>query len=309
MNESAAAPRTAVIIVAFEGEALLGDCLDALLADLDPGLEVLVVDNASRDASLEVARRREAARPGSVHTLALPRNFGFAGGVNRGVAALMARESAPEVLVLLNQDCVVSRGWLAPLVEALGDPAVAVAGARLLEADGVTLQHAGARLEANGLTTHVGRGCRDPSAHRERSEVDYVCGALVAMRSDTWVEFGPFDEGYTPAYYEEVDFCTRARRAGRRIVYVPGSEAVHLEAASSVAGSALFLRRYHRSRLRFVVRTLLGRGRTLRWMAAEALWLLRLRHWREIAPVLSAYVRVPGFFAERFVDWKAGRAA
>ena len=308
MNEAAVRGGTAVVVVAFEGEALLGDCLDALLADMEPGLEVFVVDNGSRDASLEVARRREAARPGLVHTLALPRNFGFAGGVNRGVAALLARESPPEVLVLLNQDCVVSRGWLAPLVEALADPGVAVAGARLLEADGVTLQHAGARLEANGLTTHVGRGCRDPGAHRERSDVDYVCGALVAMRTETWIEFGPFDEGYTPAYYEEVDFCMRARSAGRRIVYVPGSEAVHLEAASSVAGSALFLRRYHRSRLRFVVRVLLGRGRTLRWMVAEASWLLRLRHWRDFSPVLAAYVRVPWFFAERFVDWKEGRA-
>lgn len=309
MSGTTSPPRTAVVVVAFEGEALLGDCLDALLAGMEPGLEIFVVDNGSRDASLEVARTREAVRPGLLHTLALPRNFGFAGGVNRGVAALLARDSPPEVLVLLNQDCVVSPGWLSPLVEALSDPGVAVAGARLLEADGVTLQHAGARIEANGLTTHVGRGCRDPLAHGERSEVDYVCGALVAMRTDTWIEFGPFDEGYSPAYYEEVDFCARARRAGRRIVYVPGSEAVHLEASSSVAGSALFLRRYHRNRLRFVVRVLLGRGETLRWVAAEAGWLLRLRRWPEIAPVLSAYVRLPRFFAERFLDSKAGRAA
>jgi GT2 family glycosyltransferase len=306
---SASPRRTAVIVVAFNGEALLGDCLDALLDGMEPGLEIFVVDNGSRDPTREVARPRAAGRPGAVSTLALPRIFGFAGGVNRGVAALLACDSPPEVLVLVNQDCVVSRGWLAPLVDALADPQVAVVGARLLEADGVTLQHAGARIEANGLTTHVGRGCRDPGAYREHADVDYVCGALVAMRTDAWIAFGPFDEGYAPAYYEEVDFCVRARRAGRRIVYVPHCEAVHLEAASSVTGSALFLRRYHRSRLRFVVRVLLRRGKALRWMAAEANWLLRLRSWRDIAPVLAAYVRVPWFFVERLLAAGQGRAS
>ncbi len=299
--------RVVALVPVCDGEHVLDACLDALL-ETDDGcdasqvaLEVLVIDDGSRDASVLVAGRRADA--GRLRVLALGRNHGFAGAINRGVAFALARTTAPDVLVLVNQDCVVGRGWLAPLLAALHEPAVAVAGARLLEADGVTLQHAGARVEANGLTSHIGRGCRDPLAYRQAVDADYVCGALLAMRTATWRRLGPFDEGYAPAYFEEVDFCRRARRHGLRSVYVPTSEAVHLEASCSGRGSGLYLRRYHRSRMRFVVHHLLGGGAGLRWLRAEAKWLAGLRRWSEIAPVVAAYARLPRLVAQR-----AGRA-
>jgi GT2 family glycosyltransferase len=292
------APCAAVLIPVFNGEHLLDGCLDALMANSPAGLAVLVVDDGSTDASVAVATGRAATSGGRIRVLPLGRNRGFAGAVNRGVAALLDAEDAPDVVVLVNQDCTVAPGWFEPLVAAVADPSVAVAGARLIDSDGVTLQHAGARIEANGLTSHFGRGSRDPLAHREARDADYVCGALLAMRASIWRRFGPFDEGYAPAYYEEVDFCVRARRAGLRAVYVPSSEAVHAEASTSGAGSRVFLRRYHRSRLRFVVRQLAGRRGAAGWMRAELAWLVGLRRWEEIRPVLGAYLRVPVLLAE-----------
>ena len=297
-NAGSPPARAVAVVPVFDGEALLGDCLDALLATDHDALEIVVVDDGSRDASVAVAREKAAGCGGRIRVLALGSNHGFAGAVNRAVATVLAGEAVPDTLAFVNQDCIVSRGWLAPLLAALERPGVGLAGARLLDADGITLQHAGARIEANGLTTHIGRGSRDPLAWRDCRDVDYVCGALFAMRATTWRRLGPLDEGYAPAYFEDVDLCMRARRAGLRVVYVPGSEARHLEACCSGAGSRTFLARYHRSRMRFVVRHLLPRGGALRWLRAEAAWLPGLRRWAEIAPVLGAYARTPLLFAE-----------
>lgn len=304
------APRAVAIVPVFDGEHLLGPCLDALLANSPSQLEVLLVDDGSRDASAALAATRAATSGGRVRVLALARNHGFAGAVNRGVAALLAAGAAPGVIVLVNQDCTVAPGWFEPLAAAVGGPSVAVAGARLVDADGITLQHAGARIEANGLTSHHGRGCRDPLAHREARDADYVCGALLAMRTSTWRRFGPFDEGYAPAYYEEVDFCVRARRAGLRAVYVPSSGAIHAEASTSGAGSRLFLQRYHRSRLRFVVRHLaVGRSAAGAWLRAELAWLAGRRRWGEVAPVLGAYARIPHLVTELVRERRRERRA
>jgi len=294
--------RTIAVVPVFNGEGLLDECLDALLATDDDSLGIVVVDDGSRDGSLELAHARAARSDGRIRVLALDRNHGFAGAVNRGVAFVLAQGEEPRILALVNQDCFVSRGWLAPLARALEEPRVAVAGARLLDVDGLTLQHAGARIEANGLTTHLGRGCRDPLAWRTPREVDYVCGALLALRTATWRRLGPLDEGYTPAYFEEVDYCRRARHAGLRVLYVPDSEARHVEASCSGSLSRTFLTRYHRNRLRFVMRHQLGDVGALGWLRAEAAWLLGLRRWGEIAPVLAAYARTPLFLSERLAE-------
>ncbi|MBI5504797.1 MAG: glycosyltransferase family 2 protein [Deltaproteobacteria bacterium] len=286
--------RVSAVVVAYRGEDCIDACLRALLATRYPALDVLVVDNGGGDLAAAVA----AGYGDRVSVLTLDRNHGFAGGANRGIAAVAG---SADIVALVNQDCVVDPDWLAPMAtQLLSDPTIGVVGARLLDSDGVTLQHAGGVVAANGLTSHLGRGDVAAGAFAETSDVEYVCGALIALRVDTWRRLGPFDEGYFPAYFEEVDFCVRLRAAAMRVVYVPASRARHAEAASS-AGSAsrLFLRRYHRSRLRFVAHHLIGGGRGASWLRAEAAWLLRLRRWHDIAPVLGAYACLPRLLLHR----------
>ncbi len=287
----------AVVVVAHNGGELVARCVKALLATDHASFEVVVVDNGSSDERMLDLLPSENER---LRLLRLADNLGFAGGVNAGIDfATVHGRRVPELFALINQDCFVRPGWLAPLAAVLeAEPDVAVVGGRILEPDGRTLQHAGGRVHGNGLTDHIGRGSRDDSAYRRLADVDYVCGALCAFRADTWRRFGPFDEGYFPAYYEEVDFCLRARASGRRIVYVPDSVALHREASSSGRGSRLFLERYHRNRLRFVVRHLAARGARARWARAELGWLLGRRHWHELTPVLRAYREVPRFVGE-----------
>lgn len=289
-----AAPRVTAVVVAWHGEEWIDACLRALLSTRYAWLDVLVVDNGSGTMAAAAGARRER-----VSVLTLDRNYGFAGGANRGIAAAVA--GGAEVVALVNQDCVVDPGWLSPLVDLLmRDPRIGVAGAQLFDIDGITLQHAGGIVAANGLTSHVGRGETCVPAAADICDVDYVCGALIALRAGTWKRIGPLDEGYFPAYFEEVDYCVRVREAGLRVVCVPASQARHAEAASSAgSSSSLYLRRYHRSRLRFVARHLLTRGRTQAWLQAELQWLLRLRRWHEVAPVLGAYARLPRLLLER----------
>lgn len=282
------------VVVAYNGGSLLGDCIRALLASSYRGLDVVVVDNASSDGSVEALRASSDAR---VRFLGLPRNLGFAAGVNAGISFARSDGSSDRAAIyaLVNQDCIVRPGWLEPLVEVLVvDPEVAVAGARLYEPDDRTLQHAGGVILANGMTEHLGRGSTDPDAFREPRDVDYVTAALCAFREDVWERFGPFDEGFRPVYYEEADFCVRCRRAGLRTLYVPASEAVHFEASSSERGSAVYLHRYHRSRMRFAVRHLLCAGSAGAALRAELAWLGRQRTLAQIVPALRAYLRVPG---------------
>jgi GT2 family glycosyltransferase len=294
MSRPSPLTRVAAIVVAYNGGEALLQCVRALLASVYRGLDVVVVDNASIDDSIV------PLEGDGLDIVRLPENRGFAGGVNAGIEYHVEHRGGADIYALVNQDCLVAPGWLGALVVTLmGEPGVAVVGARLYAEDGLTLQHAGARVAANGLTEHIGRGEVDAGAYVAPADVDYVTGALCAFTHETWRSHGPFDERFFPAYFEEVDFCVRCRRAGRRIVYVPESEGVHLEGHVLGAGSPAFLVAYHAGRVRFAVEHLLVRGAMFRALRTEAAWLLSLRRRQEILPVLAAYAALPRLLSER----------
>jgi GT2 family glycosyltransferase len=279
------------IVPVYDGGDALVEAVDALLRSQPRAPRVLLVVNRDgAGVSDRVARKHgenvELLRPAS--------NLGFAGGVNCGIAHALTGAAPSEAIVLVNQDCIVEIDAIHRLVATLDDPSVGIAGALLFDRDAKTVQHAGGRVHPNGLTDHLGRGGNDAEwTTRGMIEADYVTGALCAFRADVWRSYGPFDAGYHPVYFEEVDFCSKLRRAGLRVVVEPGVRGVHAEASSSGRGSALFLQRYHGSRMRFAARHLLRDGRMASALAAEARWLLRLRTTAEIIPALKAYARLP----------------
>jgi GT2 family glycosyltransferase len=282
--------RATAIVVAHEGGDDLVRCVRALLLSRYAPLAVLVADNASTDGACE---RVEALGDPRVRVLRLGRNRGFAAAVNAAVASLeRGAVGGDDVHVLVNQDCTVEAEAVGALVARLAsDARIAIAGARILDLDGVTVQHAGGVIRPNGLTEHVGRGIADPAAFGKAADVEYVTGALCAVRAWAWTALGPLDERYRPVYFEEVDFCVRAREAGMRVVYEPAAVAVHAEASSSGgAGTPLYLRRYHRNRLRFLARHRLRRGSAWRTLAAEARWLAGQRRLSDVAPAVRAYL-------------------
>ena len=256
--------RGSIIIVSWNGGTYLEGCLDAILAQVGSD-EVIVVDNGSTDGSVALVRE---CYP-QVHLIENERNLGFAGGCNTGL-----RVAQGDVLFIVNQDAVLREGWLEVMCDALADRSVGVAGCKLLYPDRRTIQHAGGILRRpRAVPDHRGYGEVDDGRWDEPVDVDYVTGAAWGFGRDTLERVGELDEDYWPGYYEEVDYCFRAREAGLRVVYVPGAKAIHAESTTLGKESEAYLKAFHRGRLRFVLKRLPLEEFLRDFVPAERSWL------------------------------------
>lgn len=238
--------KVSVVIPAWNGARFLPACLEALYALGDPDLDVVVVDNASADGSADlVAARYPAAR-----LLRHAENLGFARACNAGL-----RAAAGEVLVLLNQDTVVRPAWLTALRAAFTDqPQAGIVGCKALYPDG-RVQHAGGWMEwPLGVGHHYGHAEPDDGRWDEARAVDFVTGAALGLRRAVLERIGYLDEDLRPAYFEDVDYCLRARAAGFLVWYAPAAVLEHHESTSTAPAARS--RYYQRNRLRLVLKHL-----------------------------------------------------
>jgi O-antigen biosynthesis protein len=246
-------PTASIIIVTYNSAAQVGACLRALQQQrCDYAYELVVIDNASRDESRAVI----GSFP-DVRLIAESENWGFAGGVNRGVAAAHGR-----VIALLNPDATPAPDWLQQIITALDDPQIGVVGSKVLGPDGM-IQSLGSELQLPVmLSTHRRAGERDNHEAHQIVDVWAVHGAAMAFTRSLWDALGGFDEGFFPAYWEESDFCERARRAGLRVVVAPQAIVQHHEASATGKYSPEFYFYYHRNRLRYAAK----------WLDWRTLW-------------------------------------
>lgn len=240
-----------VLILTWNGGDAALRCLEAVATLDPPPHRVLVVDNASTDGTPD----RVAQQFPAFELLRNERNLGFAAGMNVGIRALMGHTSPPDAIILLNQDVVVDPGWLqaitAPLKE---DPRIGAVGCKIRYPDGA-LQHAGVRLEwPRAVAHHLGWHEPDTGEYDVPCEADYLTAAALALRTSALAEAGLFDEGYTPAYFEDIDLCWRLRRAGYLLRYEPRATLVHAE-SQSVRDPLTRSAYYNQGRLRFVLKT------------------------------------------------------
>lgn len=242
----------AVVVLSWNGSAVLEECLRSLVEQDERPVDVLVVDNGSTDGSVALIRERFPALP----LIENGRNLGFASGMNIGMRALLDRPAPPEIMLLLNQDTVVAPDWLRRMVEPFGaDERIATVGCKIYYSDGRTIQHAGARvLLPRGFGIHYGWHERDEGQYDQPRELECVTGAAIGFRTAALREVGLLDEGYTPAYFEETDLCWRLRRAGYRVYYTPYATLRHAESFST-ADPARRSALLNRNRLRFVIKT------------------------------------------------------
>jgi GT2 family glycosyltransferase/glycosyltransferase involved in cell wall biosynthesis/Tfp pilus assembly protein PilF len=225
------APRVSIIIPTFNNLALTRQCLDALTRNTPAGLyELVVVDNASSDGTVEFLREKETA--GELRVVCNAKNLGFARACNQG--AKIARGG---YLLLLNNDTEVQPGWLAPLVHVLdGDDQVAATGGKLLFPDG-TIQHAGVALaDVAGRDPLMGihvfaKEKSDFGMANERRVYQAVTAACALVRKSLFEKVGGFDEGFWNGY-EDVDLCLQFQERGYLTVYEPASVVFHHESQS-----------------------------------------------------------------------------
>lgn len=218
---------TTVVVVTWRGRAHIGSCLDALARQGRPH-RILVVDNASDDGSGELAR----THPSAPDVLRLPRNTGYAGGIQ---AALDVCETP--YMAWLNDDAMPAPDWLGALEDALdADPRAAAASAKLLTTSG-EVQSVGVGLTRDGHGVDLTEG-----------PIFGFCGGAALTRVDALRAIGGLPVEFF-CYYEDTDTSWRLRRAGWRIVSVPAAEVVHLHGATADPHSVNFHRWNERNRL------------------------------------------------------------
>jgi GT2 family glycosyltransferase len=221
-----------VIIPNYNGGPYLPVCLTALSKQTYPHLEIIVVDNGSSDDSVAVARRGFP----EIKVIALDRNLGLTGAINRGI------EQAQGVIIApLNNDTEVVPGWAQALVSALDQyPEAGIAASKMLLFDQRdTLHSAGDGFGRNGLPINRGVWQKDEGQFDQDIYIFGGCGGAVAYRREMLADIGLFDEDLF-MYLEDVDLNWRAQLAGYRAVFVPEAVVYHHLSATGAGVIASF---------------------------------------------------------------------
>jgi GT2 family glycosyltransferase len=250
-DRTIAGAAVAVVIVNYRTPELAKRCVAALQSErkLLPKLRAVVVDGGSGDGSAEDLAKvlAEPEYRQWVSFVPLPINGGFGWANNQAILALARESSPPDYIHLLNPDAEVTEGAVARLVEELdANPGCAAAGSQLLTSDGHAVPSAfrfpspGRELVTAAQSESLGRwlGVAPTVVQaNEGTEVDWVTGASVILRSEALRQSGLFDDGFF-LYFEEVELMHRLRSEGWTIRHAPQSRVTHLEGAATGVNSA-----------------------------------------------------------------------
>jgi GT2 family glycosyltransferase len=217
-----------IIIPNWNGKHFLKDCLDSLITQSYKDLEIIVVDNGSKDGSLEFLRDNYP----QVRVPRFEKNTGFSVAVNRGI-----RESKGEYIALINNDTVVDGLWVEELVKALNaHPEIGSVGCKMLGYDDRTLlDGVGDGYRRGGLPGRIGHREKDTGLFDSERYILGACGGAAMYRRAMFVDIGLFDEDYF-AYLEDVDMGLRAQSAGYKCLYVPTAIIYHLGCGTTGSG-------------------------------------------------------------------------
>ncbi|HEV7732185.1 MAG TPA: glycosyltransferase family 2 protein [Candidatus Binatia bacterium] len=234
--------RVVAVIVHWQDPADTLGCVESLAGD--PGVEIIVVDNGSREPCGALLADRAPA----VVCIRNPENLGYAGGANVGIRAALARGA--DVVLLLNNDVRLQPGAVAAALRVLdGDPRVAIVGAKVLtREDPSRLWLAWGRVTwGQSLVALEGADAPDgPRFSRER-DVEWIGGCTMWMRAEALGRIGLLDEAFF-AYHEEVDWCVRARALGYRVVYCPDAIVTHTGRGTAGGRRSVRIRKYFGAR-------------------------------------------------------------
>ena len=242
--------KTAVVILNWNTEGFLREFLPGLLhsvAKVD-GAEVVVADNASTDASMDVLRQKFP----QVRTLQFEKNLGFTGGYNKAFSQIDS-----EYFVLINSDIEVTEDWLGPLVKWMdGHPECGACAPKLhswQERD--RFEYAGAAggyLDRFGYPFCRGRVLKrletDKGQYDLPTDVLWATGACLMVRSSVYKDLGGLDDRFF-AHMEEIDLCWRMQLKGHKVTVVPESVVYHVGGGTLPATSPFKLFLNYRNNL------------------------------------------------------------
>ena len=220
-------PKVAIVILNWNGRMYLERFLPSVIASTYPVLQVVIVDNASTDDSIEYLQKNFP----SIHIIRLSQNFGYARGYNEGLKQVDA-----DYYILLNSDVEVRPGWIEPVINLMEhDRSVAVCQPKILMYDHKELfEYAGA---GGGWLDYLGypfaRGRIFDVCEKDHGQYDTVepvfwaSGAAMFVRAKVYHELKGLDEFFF-AHQEEIDFCWRVQLAGYKVYACPLSVVYHV---------------------------------------------------------------------------------
>jgi GT2 family glycosyltransferase len=299
MNSSKNLPLISVVIPNHNGAGYLAKCLRSLQAQTLENMEIVIVDNASQDESIETA---QSVAPKAV-LLRESKNLGFAGGVNAGI-----RSSHGQWIAVLNNDTELQSDWLAECAHAIQHhPDAAFFACKILDlTDRDRIYSAGDCYLRGGIGYRRGQEMKDREDFQKECEIFSASGCAALYRRQVLEEIGGFDERFF-AYLEDVDLGLRLQVAGYRGYYAPRAVVYHHGAATSGGEfSPLTVRLRTRNSLLLLLKNIpaLILLRCLPMIILTQLsWLMRVtthtRIWSYVRGLGGAFLLLPAMMGER----------
>jgi GT2 family glycosyltransferase len=309
-------PRASIIILNWNGWRDTIECLESLYRIDYPNYDVIVVDNGSTDDSIEKIKEYcegkiavdskffkydprnkpievvecgkddkpdiPKAQKNRLFLIKNDKNYGFAKGNNIGIQYAL-KAFNPDYILLLNNDTVVDRNFLTELVKLMeSDGKIGIAGPKIYYYDfngrSDVISFTGEDIiPEKGSGKRYGCGEIDSGQWDRQMEVDRLEGSCMLIRREVFERIGFFDENYF-LYWEETDFCIRAKRAGFKNVYCPKSKVWHKIGASTGGMDKIVpVRIYHgtRSRIIFIAKNFPEHySKFLIYLALYRFWLV-----------------------------------
>ena len=222
-----------IIILSYNTRNLLDSCLESIKRNIGFKHEVIVVDNASKDGSAAYIRKKHK----DIKIIQNRENEGFAKGCNLG-----SQEASGEYILFLNSDTVINDKSIKKLLESAKYEEVGVVGGILKNKDGSRQRSFGRDYNLVNLSIMLFGGDRLENAFlkipEKTSEVDWVSGGCMLVNTEHFRTLNGFDERFF-MYFEDVEFCYRTRKVGKKVMLNPDVSVLHLGQASSSKSFAI----------------------------------------------------------------------
>lgn len=258
-------PSVAVIVLSWNGKDDTLECLESLRKVDYPCFRVILVDNASVDGTVEAVRRGFP----EVEVIETGENLGFAEGNNIGIRHALDRGF--DAVLLLNNDTIVDSGFLSAMVEPLYRSEDAAAANPLIYyySQPDIIWAAGGEIdERTGIAYQRHIDEKDAGQFADEEAIDYGVGTALLIRREAIEKVGLLDREYF-LYYEESDWCYRAKDTGYKILFVPQSKVWHKVSRGFEGRSAAQLYYFCRNRLYFLKKRGMGSFRLLKIAVLE----------------------------------------
>lgn len=235
-------PKVSIIIVNLDKKDYLTKCITTLIKKTKyRKYDIIVIDNGSKDGSVSFIRKKFPF----LKIISNEKNLGFAAANNQGIRLAIKNKS--DYFFLLNNDTeILTDNWLKKLIDFLEkNEKIGIVGCKLLYENG-KIQHTGAYVNIAGIGKNITVDISKPK------EVQFVTGAAFLIKKEVINNIGFLDESFYPIYFEETDFCFRARKKGYKIFVLPEIKITHHESITSKDNPLKYLI-INKNRIRFML--------------------------------------------------------